>query len=82
VPAKKFNLLNLHSAEEDSNVRKLLRVYSLLPKFSKSTNLQMIGQAKRVVTFIRQANKKLKNEVGFSWKKKGIKMSGYSVLNI
>jgi intein/homing endonuclease len=72
-----FNLFDLHDSEEDTNVRRLLRVYSVLPRFSETSTGEKAKQAKKVVSFLRQANEKLKKEVSPSWKNDWIESTGY-----
>ncbi len=74
----RFNLLELHNPEEDTNVRKLLRVYSVIPRFASHDNPAHAEQAIRVNRFLKQINKKLKREVSITWKVNWIKSSGYS----
>ena len=69
----RFNLLELHCPKEDTNVRKLLRVYSVIPRFSVKQTPEQAEQAIRVTNFLRTVNKKLRKEIGLSWKKQWIK---------
>jgi len=73
----RFNLLELHNSEEDTNVRKLLRVYSVIPRFAAHENRAHAEQAIRVTKFLRDMNKKLRKEVGLSWKTKWLDSTGY-----
>ena len=75
----RFDLLNLHCPKEDSNVRKLLRVYSVIPRFTAHDNPTQAKQAIRVTAFLRAVNKRLRKEVGLSWKKEWLEPTEYSV---
>ncbi len=66
----RFNLLELHDPKEDTNVRKLLRVYSVIPRFAAHDNPEHTEQAIRVTNFLRSVNKRLRKEVGLDWKYK------------
>ncbi len=74
----RFNLLALHDPNEDKNVRCLLRVYSVVPRFSKIKTGPKAEQAIRVVQFLREVNERLKKERCITWKVKWIKSTGYS----
>jgi len=73
-----FNLLDLHDSINDNNVRKLLRVYSVVPKHSKIKSGPKAEQAIRVVNFLRNVNEKLKKEVSPTWKDEWLKSIGYT----
>ena len=66
----RFNLLDLHEPKEDTNVRKLLRVYSVIPRFAAHDNPEHAEQAIRVTNFLRKVNERLRKEVGLGWKYK------------
>ncbi len=72
-----FNLLDLHDSKEDANVRKLLRVYSVIPRFSKESKCEKAEQAIRIVKFLRKTNEKLKKEISPSWKNEWIESTKY-----
>jgi len=73
----KFNLLELHDPAEDTSVRKLLRVYSVVPRFAKTSNKLRLEQAIKVNTFLRKVNTQLKANVSRTWKVDWIKSTGY-----
>ncbi|MCR4335062.1 MAG: hypothetical protein NUV57_00820, partial [archaeon] len=73
-----FNLLNLHDSVDDDNARKLLRVYSILPRFSKIKDGSKAEQAMRVVKFLRKVNEKLKRDVSPAWKEEWLKAINYN----
>ena len=71
-----FNLLQLHDPKEDTNVRKLLRLYSVVPRFSRYKTGPRAEQAVRVNKFLREVNEKLKKEIGCSWKDQWLESLG------
>lgn len=73
-----FDLLKLHCPKEDSIVRKLLRIYSVVPRFSNGATLPQTRQAIRINQFLRKANKKLNILVGFKWKNDWLNSTGYN----
>ncbi len=74
----RFNLFSLHDSKEDINVRRLIRVYSVLPKFATFSNSSCDAQAKKVVAFLRGMNDKLKKEYSLGWKHIWMKNIGYN----
>ncbi len=66
----RFNLLELHDSEEDTDVRKLLRVYSVIPRFAVKQTPEQAEQAVKVNRFLREVNERLRKQIGLSWKKK------------
>jgi hypothetical protein len=72
-----FNLLELHDSKEDTNVRKLLRVYSAVPHFASHDNYAHTEQAIRVTNFLRNVDNRLKKEVALGWKQTWMKSLGY-----
>jgi len=74
----RFNLLELHYSQEDTNVRKLLRVYSVIPRFASHDNQEHAEQAVRVNKFLRDVNEKLRKKVGISWKKQWMESIDYN----
>ncbi len=74
----RFNLLELHNPSEDTTVRKLLRVYSVVPRFAAHDNSAHAEQAVRVNKFLRNVNEKLRKDVGVSWKKQWMESIDYN----
>lgn len=72
-----FNLLQLHCPEEDSGVRKLLRVYSVISRFDKKAIPLQSEQASRINEFLKKTNKNLNNEIGPKWKSIWLESIGY-----
>ncbi len=68
----RFNLLELHNPKEDNTVRKLLRVYSVLPRFATHDNPAYAEQAIKVTKFLREVNERLRKQAGLDWKHKWI----------
>ncbi len=73
----RFNLFDLHDSAEDINVRRLIRVYSVVPKYSQFKSGPWAGQAIRVTSFLRKVNEKLKKEIGSGWKREWLNNIGY-----
>lgn len=62
-----FNLLEIHDSFEDKKSTELLRVYSIIPRFSMIKNGPKAEQAERVVCFLQNVDKELKKQ-NPSWK--------------
>ena len=73
-----FDFLKLHDSVQDTNVRRLLRVYNVLPKFDGVKEGPKAEQAILVTDFLRRINEKLKKEVSPGWKKEWVKRTGYN----
>jgi len=73
-----FNLFDLHDSSYDVTTRQLLRVYSVIPKFSLIKTGSKAEQAILVVNFLKKMNVRLKSEVSINWKLKWIKLVGYN----
>lgn len=73
----KFNLFQLHDAIQDNNNRKLLRIYSTIPRFSKIKIGPMANQAIFVTAFLNRINHRLKKQVSPTWKDQWLSFLGY-----
>ncbi|MDD5147895.1 MAG: hypothetical protein PHH08_00350 [Candidatus ainarchaeum sp.] len=73
-----FDLFELHDSTEDSNNRRLLRVYSVLSKFNAKAIPAQAEQAARINLFLKSVNKKLNKNIGFYWKEMWIQSLGCS----
>ncbi|MDP6670578.1 MAG: LAGLIDADG family homing endonuclease [archaeon] len=71
-----FNLLQLHDPKEDTNVRKFLRLYSVVPRFSRYKTGPRAEQAVRVNKFLRGVNERLNKKIGFAWKDQWLESLG------
>lgn len=72
-----FNLFDLHDSKEDTDGRKLLRVYSVIPRFSQYKAGVKAEQAIKVTNFLRRTNENLNKDVGLNWKKQWFESIGY-----
>jgi hypothetical protein len=70
-----FNLFDLHDSERDNTVRKCLRVYGVLAKYSSKKNVKdSFNQAIYFNKWLNQINSKLKKEVSPIWKEKWLEL--------
>lgn len=64
----KINLLDLHVPEEDTVLRRCLRVYTILPKFCKKPDRKNV-KAQEIMDLVFAARKKLKERFGKGWRR-------------
>lgn len=73
----KFNLLDLHDPINDTGTRKLLRIYSVVPRFSNLKEGTAAEQAIRVTDFLNRTNVLLKKNISPKWKDEWIRRIGH-----
>lgn len=71
------NLFDLEDSEEDNTNRKLLRIYSVIPRFSKIKTGPQAEQALLVTEFLNQINSRLKKEIAPNWKDQWMALIGH-----
>lgn len=72
-----FNLLNLHCAG-DTELRKCVRAYTIMPKYVKSPTERNF-KAEKIIGILRQINFKLRKKVGLNWKEKWLEKLPFKV---
>jgi len=61
-----FNLLDLHDPE-DTELRKCIRAYTVIPKYAAKPDIKN-HKAQKIVNILKRVNTKLNIEIGFEWK--------------
>lgn len=76
----KFDFFELHNSEQDNNLRKCIRIYSVLEKYSNSTKQhKILKQTIFINKKLREIDKKLRISFGLNWKKEWIKKIPYKI---
>lgn len=76
----KFDFFKLHYKKQDNNLRKCIRIYGVLEKYSKSKKQnKILNQTIFLNQKLREIDKKLRTNFGLNWKKKWIKKIPYKI---
>ena len=62
----RVDILKLHCPEEDTNIRRCLRIYTILPRFCKEPGVRN-AKAKEILEEIQQVRDKMKTKYGIKW---------------